>query len=107
MRLRSRILFVVLTLVLAMAGILMFSHLSGKGAVRTVGFDNIYGATQVTVHVSIDGARERRLTARCTKTTCSFKVALTNARHQLALAVEQRGKRSSSTNVELDTTNMR
>lgn len=79
-----------------------------KPRTRTVAFDNVYGnVKRLQVHVVVDGAVEQTFTAKCDAKTCSFKVPLTNARHELMLSVNQDGKRSSPTRVTLDTSGMR
>jgi hypothetical protein len=70
---------------------------------RTVAFDNTYGKEQLRVHVSVDRGSEQTLTAACDPTTCTFKLPLTNARHELTLAVELNGQRSAPTTVTVDT----
>lgn len=75
---------------------------------RTVAFDNVYGgANRLPIHVSVDGGPEQSLTATCDSKTCSFKLPLTNARHELAISVEQGGRRSAPSRVTVDTSQMR
>lgn len=75
---------------------------------RTVAFDNVYGRTdQLPVHVAVDGGVEQPLTATCDAKTCTFKLQLTNARHELVISVEQGGRRSTPARVTVDTSNMR
>ena len=75
---------------------------------RTVAFDNVYGgADRLPIHVTIDGGPEQSLTATCDSKTCTFKLPLTNARHELAISVEQGGRRSAPALVTVDTTNLR
>jgi hypothetical protein len=74
---------------------------------RTVAFDNLYGAVaKVPIYVTVDGGPEQQLTANCDAKACSFKVPLTNARHDLTVAVETGGRRSQPSRVTLDTTNL-
>jgi hypothetical protein len=75
---------------------------------RSVAFDNLYsGVTTLPVNVSVDGGAEQRLIATCDAKTCTFKLPLTNAKHELLMVVEQNGKRSTPTRVALDTSDMR
>jgi len=74
---------------------------------RTVTFDNVYGADRLLAYVTVDGGPQQWLTATCDPMTCSFKLPLTNARHELAISVEQRGRRSAPALVTVDTTNLR
>ena len=75
---------------------------------RTVAFDNTYGnVARLQVHVKVDDAAEKPATAVCDKTTCTFYLALTDARHIVELSVEQNGKRSAPTRVTLDTTSLK
>ena len=75
---------------------------------RTVAFDNVYGgADRLPVRVSVDGGPEQSLTATCDPKACTFKLPLTNARHELAISVEQGGRRSAPSRVTVDTTNLR
>jgi hypothetical protein len=75
---------------------------------RTVAFDNLYGnVTQLPVHVSVDGQPEQAMTAECSEKTCTFSLQLTNAVHNVAISVEQNGRRSAPARVTLDTTNAR
>ena len=79
----------------------------GPLRVRTVTFDNVYGAaTSIPVHVKVDGGPEQLLDATCTPSTCSFKLPLSNARHELEVAVEQNGKRSTQSRITVDTTTL-
>jgi hypothetical protein len=74
---------------------------------RTVAFDNLYGAVaKVPIFVTVDGGPMQQLTASCDAKACSFKVPLTNARHDLTVSVEQGGRRSQPSRVTLDTTNL-
>jgi hypothetical protein len=73
---------------------------------RTVAFDNRYGATTLTVHVRIDGGPEMTSSATCDPQTCLFQAPMTNAHHELALSVTQNGQRSESTMVSVDTSGM-
>ena len=74
---------------------------------RTVAFDNVYGGVnQLPVHVRVDDGPEQSLTATCDPTTCTFKLPLTNARHQVAISVEQGGRRSFPSRVTLDTSTL-
>lgn len=76
--------------------------------IRTVAFDNVYGgANRLPIHVTIDGGREQSLTATCDPKTCTFKLPLTNARHELAISVEQSGRRSAPSRVTVDTGQLR
>ena len=71
---------------------------------RTIAFDNIYGSvTSLTVHVVVDGAPEQTQVATCVEKTCTFRLMLANGSHTLQLAVEQQGRRSAPTTVNLDT----
>ena len=75
---------------------------------RTVAFDNVYGQVdRLAIHVSVDGGAERPLTATCDRRICTFEVPLTDGRHELAISVEQNGRRSAPARVTLDTTNPR
>jgi hypothetical protein len=75
---------------------------------RTVAFDNVYGgADRLPIHVTIDGGPEQSLTATCDPKTCTFKLPLTNARHELAISVEQGGRRSAPSRVTVDTSQLR
>ena len=75
---------------------------------RTVAFDNRYGnVTRLQVYVKVDDSAEKGATAICDKTTCTFYLALTDARHIVELSVEQNGKRSAPTRVSLDTTSLK
>ena len=75
---------------------------------RTVAFDNVYGgASRLPIHVTIDGGPEQSLTATCDPKTCTFKLPLTNARHELAISVEQGGRRSAPSRVTVDTSTLR
>ena len=75
---------------------------------RTVAFDNAYGALdRLPVHVAVDGGAEQPLTATCDARTCTFKLQLTNGRHELAISVEQNGRRSAPAVVTVDTSNLR
>ena len=75
---------------------------------RTVAFDNVYGAAnRLPIYVTIDGGPEQSLTATCDAKTCSFKLPLSNARHELAISVEQGGRRSAPSRVTVDTSQLR
>ena len=75
---------------------------------RTVAFDNVYGgADRLPVRVSVDGGPEQSLTATCDPKACSFKLPLTNARHELVISVEQGGRRSAPARVTVDTSQLR
>jgi hypothetical protein len=75
---------------------------------RTVAFDNVYGGpNRLAIHVTIDGGPEQSLTATCDPKTCTFKLPLTNARHELAISVEQGGRRSAPSRVTVDTSTLR
>ena len=74
---------------------------------RTVTFDNVYGADRLLAYVTVDGGPQQWLTATCDPMTCSFKLPLTNARHELAISVEQRGRRSAPARVTVDTSDLR
>jgi len=74
---------------------------------RAVAFDNAYGVIgTLPAHVQVDGAAERALMATCDPKTCSVTLVLPNGPHELAIAVEQNGRRSEPTVVRLDTTNL-
>ena len=82
-------------------------RLPSDARTRKVEFDNVYGRTSsLTVHVSVDGGREQRLVASCSEKTCGFEIPLTNGPHTVLLSVEQDGKRSTPTTVNVDTTNL-
>jgi hypothetical protein len=73
-----------------------------------VAFDNLYGnVAEVPVFVTVDGGVEQALTAACDAKACTFKLPLTNARHDLMISVFQNGRRSTAARVTLDTSNMR
>jgi hypothetical protein len=75
---------------------------------RTVAFDNLYGsAATVPVFVTVDDGLEQALTATCDAKACTFKVRLTNARHELTVSVIHDGRRSAPARVTVDTSNMR
>lgn len=75
---------------------------------RTVAFDNVYGnVKRLQVHVAVDGAAEQVISAKCDAKTCTFKLRLTNARHELTMSVDQNGKRSAPARVTLDTSALR
>ena len=79
-----------------------------KARERTVAFDNVYGNTKrLQVHVIVDSAPEQVISATCDAKTCTFKLRLTNARHELMMSVNQDGKRSAPTRVTLDTSTLR
>jgi hypothetical protein len=59
------------------------------------------------VRVSVDGGPEQSLTATCDPKTCTFKLPLTNARHELVISVEQGGRRSAPARVTVDTSQLR
>ena len=72
---------------------------------RTVAFDNAYGnVTRLQVYARVDDDAEKAATATCDQTTCTFDLAMTDARHVVELSVEQNGERSAPTRVTLDTT---
>lgn len=74
---------------------------------RTVAFDNLYGSVaEVPIFVTVDSGLEQELTAACDAKACTFKLPLTNARHELTVSVVHDGKRSAPTRVTLDTTNL-
>ena len=74
---------------------------------RTVAFDNLYGGVaQVPIFVTVDSGLEQELTATCDAKTCTFKLPLTNALHQLTVSVVHEGRRSPPTRVTLDTRNL-
>jgi hypothetical protein len=74
---------------------------------RTIAFDNLYGANAtLPVHVKVDGGVEQPLMAMCEGKTCTIKLPLTNAKHELELAVEQQGRRSAPTQVSIDTSSL-
>ena len=71
---------------------------------RTIAFDNLYGDSKsLLTHVRVDGGPEQTLTATCTDAACTFELPLTDARHEVLVAVEQDGRRSQPTRVTLDT----
>ena len=74
---------------------------------RTVTFDNVYGADRLLAYVTVDGGPQQWLTATCDPTTCTLKLPLTNARHELEVSVEQGGRRSAPTRVTVDTSALR
>ena len=75
--------------------------------IRTVAFDNVYGSTtEVPVRVKVDGGNEQVVTATCDVKTCSFKLPLTNARHELEVAVVLQGRQSQSTRISVDTSKL-
>ena len=79
-----------------------------KARERTVAFDNVYGnVKRLQVYVVVDGSAEQASSAKCDERTCTFKLRLTNARHELLMSVEQDGKRSAPTRVTIDTSRMR
>jgi hypothetical protein len=66
-----------------------------------------YGANAtLPVHVKVDGGVEQPLMAMCEGKTCTIKLPLTNAKHELELAVEQQGRRSAPTQVSIDTSSL-
>jgi hypothetical protein len=74
---------------------------------RTVAFDNLYGsAAEVPIFVTVDGGLEQDLTATCDAKACTFKLPLTNARHELTVSVVHDGRRSAPAHVTVDTTNL-
>lgn len=82
-------------------------RLSSDARTRKVEFDNVYGKTSsLTVHVTVDGGREQTLMASCSEKTCGFEIPLTNGPHTVLLSVEQGGKRSTATTVNVDTSNL-
>lgn len=89
-------------------GVYWASRSSGPAAhERTVAFDNLYDdAHQVPIYVTVDDSLEQALTATCDEKSCTFKVLLTNALHELTISVEHGGRRSQPTRVTLDTTSM-
>jgi len=75
---------------------------------RTIAFDNLYGAANaMPVHVKVDGGSEQTLTATCDPKTCTIKLLLMNAKHDVEIAVEVDGRRSQPTRVTLDTSSLR
>ena len=75
---------------------------------RKVAFDNLYGnAERLTIHVRLDGGDERALQATCDPKVCTFDLEMTNARHELVIAVEQNGVRGGATSLTLDTSGLR
>lgn len=75
---------------------------------RTVAFDNVYGGVnQLPVHVTVDDGPEQSFTVTCDPKTCTFKLPLTNAKHELVISVEQGGRRSAPARVTIDTSQMR
>jgi hypothetical protein len=73
-----------------------------------VAFDNLYGdVAEVPIYVAVDGGVEQALTASCDAKACTFKLPLTNARHDLTISVVQNGQRSAPARVTLDTSNLR
>ena len=79
-----------------------------KARERTVAFDNVYGnAKRLQVYVVVDNTPEQGASAKCDAKTCTFKLRLTNARHELMMSVEQDGRRSAPTRVTLDTSGMK
>lgn len=75
--------------------------------IRTIAFDNTYGVTgSLPVYVRVDAGTVYPLTARCDAMTCSLTLVLLNGPHEVAIAVEQDGRRSQSTVLSLDTTNV-
>ena len=70
-------------------------------AVRTVAFDNVYGARVLNVRYRIDDRRERPTVATCDAQTCSFKVSLPIDAQRLGLAVEQGGFISGRTTIDV------
>jgi hypothetical protein len=82
-------------------------RLPSETRTRKVEFDNVYGKTSsLTIHVTVDGGREQTLLANCGEKTCGFEIPLTNGPHTVLLSVEQGGKRSTATTVNVDTSNL-
>lgn len=93
---------------MALAGCAHVDRAATDAPSRTVAFDNVYGRVdRLAIHVSVDGGVEQPLNAACDARTCTFSLPLTNGRHDLAISVEQNGRRSAPALVTLDTSNLR
>jgi hypothetical protein len=103
--------FLVTGAAVALLGIGAYWAFRSSGAVaheRTVAFDNLYGnVSEVPIYVTVDDGLEQVLTATCDAKACTFKLPLTNGRHELAISVEQNGRRSAPAHVTVDTSNLR
>ena len=72
--------------------------------VHSVGFDNLYGTVdRLPVYVTVDNLTEEAFTATCVPATCTFELRLTDAAHEVLIAVKHEGRRSAPTRVTLDT----
>ena len=72
--------------------------------VHTVAFDNRYGNVErLPIYVTLEDRDEQALVATCDPTTCTFKLALADAVHDISISVEHGGRRSESARVTLDT----
>lgn len=105
---RTLIIAVVVVAILVGGGYWAFRAFEDRVPERTVAFDNVYGTvTEVPIFVTVDSGLEQELTATCDAKACTFKLPLTNARHELTVSVVIDGRRSAPARVTLDTTDMR
>ena len=102
-----KLLTLLLATIATLAGCNSASTGSSNIPVRTVAFDNVYGSTtELPVRVKVDGGGEQVATATCDAKTCSFKLPLTNARHELEVTVVQQGRQSQAARISVDTSKL-
>lgn len=64
----------------------------GSSDTRKVAFDNVYGASDLKVHVKVDKGPTRIYEAKCSPKDCTFEVPMKTGWHEVSIAVEHRGE---------------